>query len=606
MKLTRRRMFGDQQSGAALVTVLLITVLLTIAVIALLSATGKNSRNSTDVLSETKAYYAAESGIQRTLNVLRGNTDTTPTDSSDDINYIKAVTPATSNYSGDPASFARLSGWIAYNYPTTGTPDRVVIGESPGTYSPNSGEAYSIQIVDPDNSGTALTFNTNGGFIGYTVAGGATYSGDAKTIYIPSSTASPRTEIHFTDATSTTVNFTSGTPPNPSLGTFTVTNVGGGVQITGTVKFRVDYRLTAPRTGSVTIWGEIKQASSTAPVLATFLSQAYSLLGSSMELCSAASGGPGCADVTLNLTTNPTSSFYAYVTPIPPFRVKVISTGFGPGGARKQLEAIVQRNFFNGVGPGAGTTMLGPSTPPPGGLPFIFGPGSSNGITYSGGNCATTGCVPSFGLTDPTNLNYVTTHPPGPGAGDPTQMQPPPALLDSNNLPEWQQSPAALDSLVDQLRTTAQNSGRYFVNPTGTQDNFSVGSNSNPPGSYSTGTGITFCEGSCQVAADGGGILVVTGKLTNVGGFSFRGLIIVTGEDGWQRNGAGNGQVIGNIVIAPYNRRSYIPENLSSTFLAPRYEVTGGGTSDVLYNDISGSLDNTSQISDFVLGVAEK
>ncbi len=55
-----------RESGAALVTVLMISVLLGIACIAMLSAVGANSRNSTDVLSETKAYYAAESGLQAT------------------------------------------------------------------------------------------------------------------------------------------------------------------------------------------------------------------------------------------------------------------------------------------------------------------------------------------------------------------------------------------------------------------------------------------------------------------------------------------------------------------------------------------------------------
>jgi Tfp pilus assembly protein PilX len=119
-----------QQSGAALVTVLMISVLLGIACVAMLSAVGANSRNSTDVLSETKAYYAAESGLQATINVLRGNTDTTPTNKADDINYTKASTPTSSNYSTDPSTTARLSAWITYNYPTTGTPNRVVVGEA--------------------------------------------------------------------------------------------------------------------------------------------------------------------------------------------------------------------------------------------------------------------------------------------------------------------------------------------------------------------------------------------------------------------------------------------------------------------------------------------
>jgi len=243
-----------------------------------------------------------------------------------------------------------------------------------------------------------------------------------------------------------------------------------------------------------------------------------------------------------------------------------------------------------------------------------FEPGTSNGINYSGGqfdangNCISpTGCVPSFGLTNPTKLQNVLNNPPGPNEGDPNPMLPGPALLDGSNIPGWQQSPAALDALVNQLRTVARNSpGSYFVNPTGNQDNFNVGSNQSPPGSYTNGTGITFCEGSCKISADGGGILVVTGKLTNVGNFHFKGMIIVTGEEGWERNGTGGGLVIGNVVIAPYNQIPYNPQNLSSAFLAPQYYVNGGGVSTVTYADVGETLDGTTGVSNFMLGVAEK
>ncbi len=172
---------------------------------------------------------------------------------------------------------------------------------------------------------------------------------------------------------------------------------------------------------------------------------------------------------------------------------------------------------------------------------------------------------------------------------------PPPQLI--GGVPEWQQTPQNLDVLIDQLRTTAQNSGRYFSSNSERITN---------PGDFTNGTGITFCEGSCQVSGDGGGVLVVTGMLTNLGGFNFKGLIIVTGEEGWDRNGGGNGQVIGNVVVAPYNKRPYIPENLSATFLCPRYGISGGGGSDVIYGDIASIIDNTSAVSDFVAGVAEK
>jgi hypothetical protein len=44
----------------------------------------------TNVLSKTKAYYAAESGLHATINILCGNTDTTPANPNDDddVDYI--------------------------------------------------------------------------------------------------------------------------------------------------------------------------------------------------------------------------------------------------------------------------------------------------------------------------------------------------------------------------------------------------------------------------------------------------------------------------------------------------------------------------------------
>ncbi|HEY0461819.1 MAG TPA: hypothetical protein VGC97_21990, partial [Pyrinomonadaceae bacterium] len=173
------RKTDKSESGVALVTVVMISVLLLIACIAILSAVGSHSRNVTDVLSESKAYYAAESGLQSTINVLRGNTDTTPTVSTDDINYKKAITLVDSNYAGDPSTTARLSKWLTYNYPTTGTPNRVVIADdnTPGNYNPNTGVAYSIEANDPDNTASSLTFNTSGKFLS-----GGTLSNNDKTI----------------------------------------------------------------------------------------------------------------------------------------------------------------------------------------------------------------------------------------------------------------------------------------------------------------------------------------------------------------------------------------------------------------------------------------
>src|SRR6476469_8373731 len=66
------------ERGAALITAVLLSLLLLAAggiLILTSTMTGLTARDST---AEMQAYYAAEAGIARTLEVLRGNVDSTP------------------------------------------------------------------------------------------------------------------------------------------------------------------------------------------------------------------------------------------------------------------------------------------------------------------------------------------------------------------------------------------------------------------------------------------------------------------------------------------------------------------------------------------------
>jgi len=582
MKENTARKTDINQRGAAIVTVILVSVLLLTASVAMLTAVGANSRNTTDVLSETKAYYAAETGLQATINKLRNDSTAT---------YTAAV--------ADPD----MSTWLPYNWPTSGTATRAVIGQSAGTYTPNSGAAYSIVVDDPDNTQVSSTFSTSTTFL---LPGGEFVGGDTKIFDVPTTAAANKTRITLANVAATTVTF-GGAPSNPVLTTVRVENFGTGAALaSGTkINFRVDYRLNAPvppgqPAGVVSLWGTVEPAINNGPpVVFKFGSEIYSLFGSPIDPCSAANSAAPCANPVVTLTPGAAAtSVYVNIQPVKPFRLRVSSTGYGPNGAVKKLEGMLQRNVFNGLGAGAATTMLGPNcTPGAPPLDHCFDPGNSNGVQYSGGNCASaSGCVPSFGLTNQQYLDYVAAHPPH---GDPTQMQPPPEQLDTTIIPTWQQSPTAMETnIVGPQRTFAQNNSRYFTN----------GSNITNPGNFAQGTGLTFCEGSCQVGGDGGGILIVTGKLTNLGGFSFKGTIIVVGEEGWERNGGGNGQIIGNVIVAPYYYRlqAYAIGNTSSSWLPPRYYITGGGNSDIIYSDTSATFDNTSAISDLMAGVAEK
>jgi type II secretory pathway component PulK len=81
------RIFGKTKSGkrgyqsergAALVTVLLISVPLLMAGGGLIMITAMGVSNTADAAAETKAYYAAEAGAQQVLGVLRGNVAPSP------------------------------------------------------------------------------------------------------------------------------------------------------------------------------------------------------------------------------------------------------------------------------------------------------------------------------------------------------------------------------------------------------------------------------------------------------------------------------------------------------------------------------------------------
>ena len=157
----------DNEKGAALVMVLLISSLLLVASAGLLLETSMNTANVTDATAEQQAYNAAESGIQSAVNVLRGNVVPNPlintakpaTDVSNKIDFRKAVTTSTSNFSGDTSTEARLSRWMTYSNTNT---DRITLGS--GTYDPLTGYAYSVTITDPDETGEIVSFNTTGSF----------------------------------------------------------------------------------------------------------------------------------------------------------------------------------------------------------------------------------------------------------------------------------------------------------------------------------------------------------------------------------------------------------------------------------------------------------
>src|SRR4026207_1948273 len=105
-----------QESGAALLTCLLIsTMLLGIAGMVILT-TGMSATTSVESSAEMQAYYGAEAGLEASLNVLRGNVaPRAGLPLGTRIGFRNAVQLNRSNLPTDTSAVARLSGWLPYD-----------------------------------------------------------------------------------------------------------------------------------------------------------------------------------------------------------------------------------------------------------------------------------------------------------------------------------------------------------------------------------------------------------------------------------------------------------------------------------------------------------
>ncbi len=578
------------EKGAALVTVLMVTLILLVASAGLLLESTMNTANVTDAIAEQQAYVAAESGIQAAINVLRGNRDPymnsnlldgskASTDTSNLINYIRALKTVTSNVTTDTSTTPRLSRWLQYDSTYN---DRIILGDS-STYAPRTGNAFKLMLSDPDETGNSVTFSTDGQVGGGTTTS-ITYGSGADTVTFTYNPKSSNTITVPINAESVATD----------IGSFTISATGSGVTLTEDVKFSIVYTMTDPYESKRVVRGYLKlPRNSSGDSIATALtptslngiklyynSPQYQVMGSLITM----TGGTQIPDpIGYELTpVLGANTINCMIAPAEPIRISIKATGYGPRGAQKQLEAIIQKNFFNNMTAPATLTMVGSTTN------FVFNPGNSTVVVYSGDDIASTVMIPPVGTTNDPNLYWVETQF-DTGEGWKANVYGDPANVNSE-LPEWLWSPAALDATIKNLREVATASGNYYA----------AGTEPSAPGNYATGKGITFVDGDYTLRANGGGLMVVTGKLTLHGAFAFKGLIIVTGTDGMDRRGGGNGVIQGNVVVAPYN-----PSNLSQPFLSPKYDMSGGGTSDLRY-DSNSVANGMTAVSNFVIGVAEK
>jgi hypothetical protein len=129
------------ERGAALICVLLLSALLLSAGGVLLLTTSMSAINAIDATAEIQAYYAAEAGLERSLNVIRTH----------DIPAGTMPAGKTKLTFRDIVLNSTLANWIPFDGPT--------IGGAPTTLI--STNAFSISVTDPDDQGPVLLRKIN-------------------------------------------------------------------------------------------------------------------------------------------------------------------------------------------------------------------------------------------------------------------------------------------------------------------------------------------------------------------------------------------------------------------------------------------------------------
>lgn len=590
-KLTQTLPVRAGERGAALIMMLLVAMLLLAAGGALIVSTAMSTTTVYESAPEAQAYYAAEAGLEEALAVLRGNVRpqdaTSPVNGTplqtEKISFRRAVDHAASDLASDPAAAPelRFSRWLAYNYTPPGGAyaDRVTLQAG----YPLTGTAYNITLRDPDDS-TSVGFTTTGMF---KPVPGASVSNGGRTITFNNAAGAGAGTgtISYTPRT-TSATFTAYPTPatGTDMGSFQVTATGLGAPVPAGATFQLTINQSAPWQASnnytARVVGDVSSAAST--VQLQFLRDIVAVDGTRMLLSNLTSKNLSVSPLGTAITLQGT------ITAPEPKRVLVRSNGFGPRGARKQLEMLVTRTNLDFEAP-ATLTLRGADDCSAASL--TFGSGSSNSKEYKGVDASTPpeSPRPAFATTACGYDEVVSgTSKPEAVIGS-AQV----GILDNGtaagslssepvDTPGFLQTANKTRQYVDELEGVARSQGRYFKPASGSSTTVNSGTSANPV--------LTFVDGNCELEG-GAGMLIVTGTLTMSGNPSFDGVILVLGGGVVTRNGGGSGTVNGAMVVARFARTwpaadddPAIDNNIEYPFLAPTFNTDGGGNSTMQYS----------------------
>ncbi len=535
MTATDSRTKRKSERGAALVTMLLVSLLILAAGGTLVVTTSMSATNSVDATSEIQAYYAAEAGNQAVLNIFRGNVAPNPAlatnpsggiASENKISFRRAVTVSTSNVSGD-TNAAHLSRWMTYD--TNFNPARVTLSAG---YTAMNGMAYSATVTDPDNS-AVVTFSTSGVFENNTATKQFTSGGDKATLRYD-----PQASTTITDSGAST--FGKITVTDIKNGGYTLSNEPFKLTITQTAPWAATYTISCTLSGTIT-------STTTSFVTINFPTTSNNLLGTLYQRTAA------------SINTNGTTLIPVAITAPDPNRLTVNTTGYGPRNAQKRMRMLLSRYAFDIVVPSAITIRSADDN-----SQLTFNAGNSVRYIYNGNDHAGGSNLSAFAVTGSVDKTYLDglTLPSGQVFGSPSGV----TKVDVSSLPTWLQTAPAARSFVIEMRTRAQNEYRYFTT-------------ASPPSSFGSISKpiFTFVDGDVDLPPAGGaGLLIVTGTFTMDGSSDFKGLVLVLGGGQLNRNGGGNGDSWGAVMVGRFGS--------SGDFLPPTFSSNGSGTSTIQYD----------------------
>jgi hypothetical protein len=279
----------------------------------------------------------------------------------------------------------------------------------------------------------------------------------------------------------------------------------------------------------------------------------------------------------VSLSTNPVMGFSVAVSdpavpPTPanrqPPRLLMQVTGYGPKGASKRMEVMVDRYVFDYQAI-ASILIRGHDNNSTG---MTFAIGNSNSKWYFGHDNSPDPfpAVPVIGVSHATDYNIAVAAVNGAQPGTVQGLQPVKQFAQSE-MPSFLQTADKARAFLTEMRTVAAREGRLFGTTSGV-----FGSTTNPL--------FTFVDGDCTL--DGGaGLLIVTGHLELNGTPSFNGLVLAMGEGTVHRSGGGAGNIMGAFAIARFARAWQAAENgQPHPFLAPSFDTSGGGDSTISFD----------------------